>query len=60
LSSRDIVNWFYGDEKRRYVEQIKESPLHFEADVCVLEIFLTVNNENYFSYGWLMGMCGQG
>ena len=27
-----MVNWFYLDETRRYVEQIKETPLKFEAD----------------------------
>jgi hypothetical protein len=40
LSSREIVNWFYGDEAIRYVEQIKESPLQFEADVLCFGKFL--------------------
>jgi hypothetical protein len=35
LLSHDILNWFHRDETRRYMEQIKENPLHFEAeDLC--------------------------
>ena len=39
LSSQEIVRWFYQDETRRYVEQIKQSPHHFEADTLSLKDF---------------------
>jgi hypothetical protein len=29
LSSHEIVNWVYRDETMRYMEEIKENPLHF-------------------------------
>ena len=40
LSSYEIVNWFYRDETRRYMEQINQSPLHFKADTLNLSQFL--------------------
>ena len=40
LWSHEIVNWIYQDETRRYVEQINENPLHFEADVLCFGNYL--------------------
>jgi ankyrin repeat protein len=45
LSSHEIVNWFYRDETRRYVEQINQSPLHFKADNLNLRQFINSDEQ---------------
>ena len=60
LLSYELVNCFYRDETRRYVEQINESPLHFKVDNLYLSQFLNSDEKKYFSYGCLVGMCGEG
>jgi len=40
LSSHEILKCFYRDETMRYVEQLKENSLYFEADPLCLGNFL--------------------
>jgi hypothetical protein len=66
LSSYEIVNRFYRDETRRYVEQINDSPLHFKVETLNLREFLNSNEQKVLRlrmFGgdvWTGVMCGQG
>jgi len=39
-SSNEILNFFYHDKTRRYLEQINEIPLYFETDILCFGNFL--------------------
>ena len=45
LSSYEIVNCFYRDETRRYMEQINLSPLQFKVDTLNLSQFLNSDEQ---------------
>jgi hypothetical protein len=40
--------------------RLKKPHLNLKPMLCDLEIFETVKKKKYFSYGWVMGMHGQG